>query len=66
MFNGSMNTHIRKRFIIIMELLFYVKLASKMPEYVVKIKAELENIQRLIPIPNNLWKMNVASPIIFL
>ena len=26
-----------------------------------KMKAELENIQRLIPIPNNLWKMNIAS-----
>ena len=32
-----------------------------MPEYVVKMKAELENIQRLIPIPNNMWKMNIAS-----
>ena len=65
MFNGSMNTHIRKIYNNYMELL-YVKLASKMPGYVVKIKAELENIQRLIPIPNNLWKMNIASPIIFL
>jgi hypothetical protein len=32
-----------------------------MPTYKISIKAELENIKSLSPIPNNLWKLNIRS-----
>jgi hypothetical protein len=32
-----------------------------MPSYVVKIKADLENVTQLIPLPDNHWKFNIQS-----
>jgi len=33
-----------------------------MPTYVLKIKADLENINKLRPTENNVWMLNVKSP----
>jgi len=32
-----------------------------MPQYVLKIKADLENIKQLIPLTDNHWELNVQS-----
>lgn len=32
-----------------------------MPQYVLKIKADLENIKQLIPLPDNHWELTIQS-----
>ena len=34
---------------------------SSMPQYVLKIKADLENIKQLIPLPDNHWELTIQS-----
>jgi hypothetical protein len=34
----------------------------KMTIYALEIRATLENVSRLIPIPGNLWKFDIVSP----
>ena len=32
-----------------------------MPQFILKIKADLENIKQLIPIPDNEWQLDIQS-----
>ncbi|RYH13300.1 hypothetical protein EON65_35985 [archaeon] len=33
-----------------------------MPHFFLKIKAELENVRSLVPLPGNLWKIDIQTP----
>lgn len=39
----------------------YFKISS-MPEYVLKLKADLENIKQLLPLTDNHWQLDLQSP----
>lgn len=32
-----------------------------MPQFVLKLKADLENIKELVPLPDNQWQLDVQS-----
>jgi hypothetical protein len=33
-----------------------------MPQFVLKLKADLENIKALVPLPDNQWQLDIQSP----
>jgi hypothetical protein len=33
-----------------------------MPQFVLKLKVDLENIKELVPLPDNQWQLDVQSP----
>lgn len=33
-----------------------------MPQFVLKLKADLENIKNLVPLPDNQWQLDIQNP----